>query len=61
MAILGEFKGKDSCGFEHGKHYLLDCEIVMMRNNPYIVLYDKNSTANCPYESLDAVMRNWEF
>lgn len=64
--MIGKFIGKDSMGFKHGCVYNLKTDIknvrkgsIFSKNIPCICLYDVNSKAWCPYESLNAVLNNW--
>lgn len=67
--MKGRFVGETSMGFVHGQIYDIKSNIepigiregsrTKMQN--CIVLKDKFSAAWCPYSSLEAVMKNWEF
>ena len=65
----GVFIGKSTMGFISGKKYNIESKIQKVRKGSYpfckdmlcICIYDKNSHAWCPYESLEAVMQNWMF
>lgn len=67
--MVGRFVGETSMGFIHGKVYELKSSIepigfkdgFKMDMKTCIVLRDKYSKAWCPYNSLEAVLRNWEF
>lgn len=70
--MTGRFVGETSMGFIHGKVYDLRSSIEPIHFRPgyggrpeedkiCIVLRDKHSKAWCPYGSLEAVLRNWEF
>ena len=67
--MKGKFIGKDSMGFKNGVTYNIRSDLKIVRkggtvfgeNIPSICIYDKNSDAWCPYQSLEAVMKNWEF
>ena len=67
--MKGKFIGKDSMGFKNGVKYNIRSDLKIVRkgetvfgeNIPSICIYDKNSKAWCPYQSLEAVMKNWEF
>ncbi len=67
--MKAKFVGKSSMGFVTGKIYNIRSKIQMVRsgglifgeNIMCICIYDNNSNAWCPYESLEAVMNNWVF
>ena len=67
--MKGKFIGKSSMGFINGDTYDIQSKIQMVRKGSYpfckdmacICIYDKNSKAWCPYQSLEGVMRNWVF
>lgn len=67
--MRGKFKGKSSMGFQTGATYSIRSDIQKVRKGKYpfcedmlcICIYDMNSRAWCPHQSLEAVMRNWEF
>lgn len=69
--MRGRFVGETSMGFTHGQIYDLKSSIEPIHfttewSKPEetkicIVLRDKYSKAWCPYSSLEAVLRNWEF
>lgn len=67
--MRGRFVGETSMGFVHGQIYNVRSEIKPLqittnsktKTQTCIVLRDKDSAAWCPYGSLEAVMRNWEF
>ena len=56
-------------GFVNGHTYDIKSKIqnVIKGSYPFyeditcICIYDKNSKAWCPYQSLEIVMKNWEF
>lgn len=53
-------------GFITGNVYDIKSQIQMVRkgdaeNIMCICIYDKNSKAWCPYESLESVTKNWMF
>lgn len=66
--MKGKFIGKSSLGFESGKTYNIRSDIKMVRNGGYIFgenlicicIYDKDSGAWCPYQSLESLLSNWE-
>lgn len=68
--MKARFTGRDSMGFKHGKTYNVQTKMnILQRGNPLtgeidyvncICLYDKESPAWCPYESVEAMLRNWE-
>ena len=66
--MKGKFIGKSSMGFQNGITYNIRSDIKMIRsggsvfNNDMmcICIYDMNSKAWCPYQSLESVMKNWE-
>lgn len=65
--MIGQFIGKTSMGFKTGVIYELKSELRIIRNKdginiPYIYLYDiKDKIGGCPYSSLEAVLKNWDF
>lgn len=66
--MRGKFIGKSSMGFRNGVTYNIRSDIKMIGKggNVYdndimcICIYDMNSKAWCPYQSLESVMKNWE-
>lgn len=66
--MKGKFIGKSSMGFQNGCVYNIRSDIKMIRkggsifgeNIISICIYDMNSKAWCPYQSLEAVLKNWE-
>lgn len=68
--MKARFTGKDYMGFKHGKVYNVYTKMNMIqRRMPVtgeseylncICLYDKESPAWCPYETTEAMLRNWE-
>ena len=66
MIIQAKFKGSSSCGFQHGLTYNLLTKNTYQKlspcgkKKPYIWIFDWNSNAKCPYESLSAFLDNWE-
>ena len=66
--MKGKFIGKSSMGFHNGITYNIRSDIKMIRKGGsvfgndmmYICIYDMNSKAWCPYQSLESVMKNWE-
>ena len=66
--MKGKFVGKSSMGFQNGITYNICSDIKMIRkggsvfgkNMMCICIYDMNSKAWCPYQSLESVMKNWE-
>lgn len=69
LDMKGKFIGKDSMGFKNGTIYSVRSDIKIIRkggsifgeNMLCICIYDINSKTWCPYQSLEAVMRNWYF
>ena len=66
--MIGKFIGNSSMGFKSGYVYNIKTEIKNVRKGglfgksvPCICVYDVDSMAWCPYESLGAVLKNWEF
>ena len=64
--MKGRFIGANgSMGFKNGKIYEINTTIQPVRvgreNRQCIVVMDRESAAWCPYESLEAVMKNWTF
>lgn len=67
--MKAKFIGNDSMGFKNGVIYNIRSDIKIVRkggsvfgeNIPSICIYDTNSKAWCPYQSLESVMKNWEF
>nr|DAY00807.1 MAG TPA: hypothetical protein [Caudoviricetes sp.] len=59
--MIGKFIGRTSRGFIKGSKYDIRSEIHNNGSMPYINIYDKNSNAWCPYQSLESVMKNWIF
>lgn len=66
--MRGKFIGKSSMGFRNGVTYNIRSDIKMIRKDGNvsgndimcICIYDMNSKAWCPYQSLESVMKNWE-
>lgn len=68
--MKARFVGRDSMRFKHGKTYNVQTKMnILQRRNPLtgeidyvncICLYDKESPAWCPYESVEAMCKNWE-
>ena len=66
--MKGKFIGKSSMGFQNGITYNIRSDIKMVRRDGSafsndmmcICIYDMNSKAWCPYQSLESVMKNWE-
>ena len=66
--MKGKFIGKSSMGFQNGITYNIRSDIKMIRkvgsvfgnDMMCICIYDMNSKAWCPYQSLESVMKNWE-
>lgn len=66
--MIGKFIGRTSMGFQNGNMYAIRTDIKMIRkvgsafweNMNCICVYDNNSTAWCPYQSLEALLKNWE-
>lgn len=64
--MKAKFIGENgSMGFKKGKIYDLNCDIKpgTWHNNKrraFIYLYSKCDKSWCPYESLEAVLANWE-
>ena len=67
--MKGKFIGKSSMGFITGRTYEIKSKIQLVRKGSFpfgkymtcICIYDKNSKACCPYQSLESVMKNWKF
>lgn len=68
--MKGKFIGKSAMGFVTGKTYNIESKIQKIRKGgryPFcedmicICIYDKNSRAWCPYQSVEAIMKNWTF
>lgn len=57
--MKAKFIGKTSMGFVTCKMYNIESKIQIVNNIPCICIYDKNSNTWCPYQSLEAVMKNW--
>lgn len=53
---VAKFIGKTSCGFVSGEEYYIKTEV----KGKYIWLYDCNSSASCPYESMETILDNWK-
>ena len=66
--MRGKFIGKSSMGFRNGVTYNIRSDIKMIGKDGNvsgndimcICIYDMNSKAWCPYQSLESVMKNWE-
>ena len=66
--MKGKFIGKSSMGFRNGVTYNIRSDIKMIGKGGNvsgndimcICIYDMNSKAWCPYQSLESVMKNWE-
>lgn len=66
--MRGKFIGKSSMGFRNGVTYNIRSDIKMIRKDGNvsgndimcICIYDMNSKAWCPYQSLESLMKNWE-
>lgn len=66
--MKGKFKGRSSMGFQNGVIYNIRSDIQKIRKGvtPFyedmmcICIYDMNSNAWCPYNNLEAVLKNWE-
>lgn len=67
--MKGKFIGKSSMGFTTGNTYNIKSKIQMIRKrgslfrgiSMCICIYDNDSKAWCPYQNLEAVMKNWKF
>ena len=65
--MRGKFIGKSSMGFRNGVTYNIRSDIKMIGKGGNvsgndimcICIYDMNSKAWCPYQSLESVMKNW--
>ena len=65
--MKGKFIGKSSMGFQNGITYNIRSDIKVIRKSGSvfgndimcICIYDMNSKAWCPYQSLESVMKNW--
>lgn len=66
--MKARFKGKTSMGFKTGQIYNIRSELkpiikTNMASNKKmacIYIYDINSMARCPYQTLEAFLNNWE-
>ena len=66
--MKGKFIRKSSMGFQNGITYNIRSDIKMIRKGESvfgndmmcICIYDMNSKAWCPYQSLESLMGNWE-
>ena len=66
--MKGKFIGKSSMDFQNGITYNIRSDIKMVRKGENvfgndmmcICIYDMNSKAWCPYQSLESLMGNWE-
>ena len=66
--MKGKFIGKSSMGFRNGITYNIRSDIKMIKKGGSVLgndmmcicIYDMNSKAWCPYQSLESVMKNWE-
>jgi len=66
--MKGKFIGKSSAKFQNGVIYNIRSDVQMVRKggNVFgedmmcICIYDTSSKAWCPYQSLEAVLKNWE-
>ena len=66
--MKGKFIGKSSMSFQNGITYNIRSDIKMVRKGESvfgndmmcICIYDMNSKAWCPYQSLESLMGNWE-
>ena len=62
--MRGKFIGESSMGFYNGFIYNIRSDIrkinVSGNNIMCICIYDTNSHAWCPYQSLESVMKNWK-
>ena len=63
--MKGKFIGKSSMGFQNGITYNIRSDIKMIKlfgkDIMCICIYDTDSNAWCPYQSLESVLNNWEF
>jgi len=67
--VKAKFIGRDSNGFKHGVTYDIHSELketkiggkIFNKHLLCICIYDKDSNAWCPYQSLEAVLKNWMF
>lgn len=65
--MKGKFIGKSSMGFIYGRVYDIRSTIQIVRKGgsffndamQCICIYDNNSLAWCPYESLESLLMNW--
>lgn len=65
--MIGKFIGKTSMGFCSGEIYRLRSDFKVVRiggrifgeNIMCLCVYDTNSDAWCPYQSLEALLKNW--
>lgn len=59
--IKAKFIGQDSMGFIHDRVYDLNTRIQEFQMYGFcLVVYDQNSSAYCPYGSLEAFLNNWQ-
>ena len=65
--MVGKFIGTTSMGFETGQKYWLKQRNQIIwdkrsgKRKMAICLFDLHSNAWCPYDSWEAILRNWEF
>lgn len=58
----GTFIGKDgSMGFVHGREYHINLRSLKrgVFRRDWILLTDKQSKLNCPYRSIETLLKNW--
>lgn len=62
--MRGKFIGESSMGFYNGFIYNIRSDIrkinISGNNIMCICIYDTNSHAWCPYQSLEALLKNWD-
>lgn len=67
--MICRFIGKTSMGFVTGRIYTIRSDIkdiyvggkIFGESISCICVYDMNSSAWCPYQSLESVLKNWEY
>lgn len=68
--LVGKFIGKPTMGFKTGEIYAVESKIQKIKKGKFpffeimdcICIYDMNDKSIwCPYQSLEAVLRNWDF
>lgn len=67
--MRGKFIGKSSMIFKNGNIYDIYSKVQKIRKGGTIFgedmycicIYDSNTHIGCPYDNLEAVLKNWEF